>query len=139
LGNDDELVTKAVAGSVAGCAAAVAVALLLVTEDINPLLVVIVAVLCGLVAGGAAVLVVHRRFERDRIRGLERLAEANGLLIWVRVRSPEKEAHAQEVLIRHGGKAVHVHEIELAKTPEDLPLHSLRVDPWLGDEPLGRP
>jgi hypothetical protein len=139
LGNDDELVTKAVAGSVAGCAAAVAVALLLVTEDINPLLVVIVAVLCGLVAGGAAVLVVHRRFERDRIRGLERLAEANGLLIWVRVRSPEKEAHAQEVLIRHGGKAVHVHEIELAKRAEDLPLHSLRPDPWLGDERLGQP
>ena len=139
LGNDDELVTKAVAGSVAGCAAAVAVVLVLVTEDINPLLVVIVAVLCGLVAGGAAVLVVHRRFERERVRGLERLAEANGLLIWVRVRSPEKEAQAQEVLMRHGGEAVHVHEIELARRAEDLPFHSLRPDPWLGDERLGQP
>jgi hypothetical protein len=41
--------------------------------------------------------------------------------------------------MRHGGEAVHVHEIELAKRPEDLPLHSLRPDPWLGDERLGRP
>jgi hypothetical protein len=139
LGNDDELVTKAVAGSVAGCAAAVAVALLLVTENINSLLVVIVAVLCGLVAGGAAILVVHRRLQRERVRGLERLAEANGLLIWVRVRSPEKEAQAQEVLMRHGGEAVHVHEIELARRAEDLPFHSLRPDPWLGDERLGQP
>jgi hypothetical protein len=139
LGNDDELVAKAVAGSVAGCAAAVAVALLLVTEDINPLLVVILAVLCGLVAGGAAILVVHRRLHRERVRGLEKLAEANGLLIWVRVRSPEKEAQAQEVLMRHGGEAVHVHEIELARRTEDLPLHSLRPDPWLGDERLGQP
>jgi hypothetical protein len=36
-------------------------------------------------------------------------------------------------------EAVHVHEIELAKTPEDLPLQSLRADPWLGDERLGQP
>jgi hypothetical protein len=27
----------------------------------------------------------------------------------------------------------------LAKRPEDLPLHSLRPDPWLGDERLGQP
>jgi hypothetical protein len=41
--------------------------------------------------------------------------------------------------MRHGGEAVHVHEIELAKRTEGLPLASLRPDPWLGDEPLGRP
>jgi hypothetical protein len=41
--------------------------------------------------------------------------------------------------MRHGGEAVHVHEIGLAKRPEDLPLHSLRPDPWLGNERLGRP
>src|ERR1700692_2628393 len=91
------------------------------------------------VVGVVAVLVVRRRLQRERVRGLEKLAEAHGLLIWVRVQSPEKEAEAQEILARHGAEAVHVHEIELAKTPEDLPLHSLRVDPWLGDEPLGRP
>jgi hypothetical protein len=135
----DVLTTDAVVGSLAGCIGAVAMAYFLIIRGMAPLSVGIVSVLTGLVVGGVAVLVVRRRLHRERVRGLEKLAEAHGLLIWVRVQSPEKEAEAQEILARHGAEAVHVHEIELAKTPEDLPLHSLRVDPWLGDEPLGRP
>jgi hypothetical protein len=139
MGIDDVLTTDAVVGSLAGCIGAVAMAYFLIIRGMAPLSVGIVSVLTGLVVGGVAVLVVRRRLQRERVRGLEKLAEAHGLLIWVRVQSPEKEAEAQEILARHGAGAVHVHEIELAKTPEDLPLHSLRVDPWLGDEPLGRP
>ena len=135
----DVLTTDAVVGSLAGCIGAVAMAYFLIIRGMAPLSVGIVSVLTGLVVGGVAVLAVRRRLQRERVRGLEKLAEAHGLLIWVRVQSPEKEAEAQEILARHGAEAVHVHEIELAKTPEDLPLHSLRVDPWLGDEPLGRP
>jgi len=135
----DVLTTDAVVGSLAGCIGAVAMAYFLIIRGMAPLSVGIVSVLTGLVVGGVAVLVVRRQLQRERVRGLEKLAEAHGLLIWVRVQSPEKEAEAQEILARHGAEAVHVHEIELAKTPEDLPLHSLRVDPWLGDEPLGRP
>jgi hypothetical protein len=135
----DVLTTDAVVGSLAGCIGAVAMAYFLIIRGTAPLSVGIVSVLTGLVVGGVAVLAVRRRLQRERVRGLEKLAEAHGLLIWVRVQSPEKEAEAQEILARHGAEAVHVHEIELAKTPEDLPLHSLRVDPWLGDEPLGRP
>jgi hypothetical protein len=139
MGIDDVLTTDAVVGSLAGCIGAVAMAYFLIIRGMAPLSVGIVSVLTGLVVGGVAVLAVRRRLQRERVRGLEKLAEAYGLLIWVRVQSPEKEAEAQEILARHGAGAVHVHEIELAKTPEDLPLHSLRVDPWLGDEPLGRP
>jgi hypothetical protein len=138
-GDDDVLSTEAVIGSVAGCIAAIAMAFYLVARDIGPLSVGIFSVLIGLVVGGVAMLWVRRLLQRERARGLERLSEAQGLLIWVRVRSPEKEAEAQEILTRHGAKAVHIHEIELAKRPEDLPLHSLRPDPWLGDERLGQP
>jgi hypothetical protein len=138
-GEDDVLSTEAVVGSVAGCVGAIAMAFYLVARDIGPLSVGIFSVLIGLVVGGAAMLWVRRLLRRERARGLDKLSEAQGLLIWVRVRSPEKEAEAQEILTRHGGKAVHIHEIELAKRPEDLPLHSLRPDPWLGDEGLGQP
>jgi hypothetical protein len=138
-GDDDVLSTEAVVGSVAGCIGAIAMAFYLVTRDIGPLSIGIFSVLIGLVVGGAAMLWVRRLLRRERVRGLEKLSEAQGLLVWVRVRSPEKEAEAQEILTRHGGKAVHIHEIELAKTPEDLPLHSLRPDPWLGEERLGQP
>jgi hypothetical protein len=138
-GEDDVLGAETVAGSITGCIGAIALAFYLVTQDMRPLSVAILSILGGLVVGGAAVLLVRRRMQRERIRGLEKLSEAQGLLIWVRVRSPEKEAQAQEILARHGGGAVHVHEIDLAKRTEDLPLHSLRVDPWLGDERLGQP
>jgi hypothetical protein len=139
VADDDVLVSDAVVGSVAGCAAALAMAFFLLVKDISPILVGIFSILTGLLAGGAAVFWARRRLQRERVLGLEKLAEAQGLLIWVRVRSPEQEAQAQEILVRHGAEAVHVHEIELAKTPEDLPLHSLRPDPWLGDERLGQP
>jgi hypothetical protein len=139
LGEDDFLVTKMVIASVSGCAVALGMALVLVAQDMSPLSVGTISVLSGLVVGGVTLPILNRRFHRDRVRGLEPASEYQGLLIWVRVRSPEQEAQAQEILIRHGGKAVHVHEIELTKRTEDLPLHSLRPDPWLGDERLGHP
>jgi hypothetical protein len=139
VGEDDVLITDAVLGSVVGCAVALAIVYYLVTRNIGPLPVVILGAVCGFAAGGTAVYWARRRLRRERARGLEKLSEAQGLLIWVRVSSPEKEAEAQEILMRHGGEAVHVHEIELAKRTEDLPLHSLRADPWLGDERLGQP
>ena len=139
MGIDDVLSAEAVAGSIAGCIAAIAVAAILVARDTEPLYVGIFSILSGLIVGGIAVTRVRRRLYRERTLGLEKQSEWQGLLIWVRVRSPEKEAEAQETLIRHGGQAVHVHEIELATRSKDRPLHSLRVDPWLGDERLGRP
>jgi hypothetical protein len=138
-GSDDIAGTQAVVGSIAGCVAAVATACVLVIKDVRPLVVGILSILCGLVAAGISLLVVRRRFDQERRRGLDKFSEWDGLLIWVRVSSPEKEALAQEILARHGGEAVHVHEIELTRGIDDLPLHSLRPDPWLGNERLGQP
>jgi hypothetical protein len=139
IGIDDVLSAEALAGSIAGCIAAVAVAAILVARGTEPLYAGIFSILSGLIVGGIEVTRIRRRLYRERTLGLERQSEWQGLLIWVRVRSPEKESEAQEILIRRGGQAVHVHEIELATRLEDRPLHSLRVDPWLGDERLGRP
>ena len=139
MGIDDVLSVETVAGSIAGCAVAIAVAFFLVVRDAGPLSVGILSVLSGLIVGGITVYWLRRRLDRERTLGLEKQSEWQGLLIWVRVRSPEKEAEAQEILTRHGGQAVHVHEIELTREPDDIPLHSLRPDPWLGDERLGKP
>jgi hypothetical protein len=139
MGIDDVLSVETVAGSIAGCAVAIAVAFFLVVQDAGSLSVGILSVLSGLIVGGITVYWLRRRLDRERTLGLEKQSEWQGLLIWVRVRSPEKEAEAQEILTRHGGQAVHVHEIELTRETDDLPLHSLRPDPWLGDERLGKP
>jgi hypothetical protein len=53
--------------------------------------------------------------------------------------SPEQEALAQEVLLAHRAEAVRVHEIDLEKRPDNLPLGKVRPDPWLVSEPLGHP
>ena len=106
VGEDDVLNTAATVGSLAGCVGAIALAFYLVSRGTAPLAVGLFSVLSGLVIGGAALLLVRRRLRRERALGLEKLSEAQGLLIWVRVRSPEKEAEAQEILTRHGGEAV---------------------------------
>jgi hypothetical protein len=125
VGEDDVIITDAVFGGVVGCAAALAIGYYLATRNIGPLSAVLFAALCGFVVGGGAVFWARRRLRRERARGLERLSEAQGLVIWVRVHSEEKETEAQEFLLRHGAEAVHVHEIELPKRTEDLPLGSV--------------
>ena len=139
VGGDDRLGLEVVTASVVGCVVALVMAFYLVSREMTPPRVVLLSVLSGIVAAAAAIRPLRRVMQRDRVRGLEPVAEWEGLLIWVRVQSPEKEALAQEILLRHGGQAVHIHEIDVAKTVDDLPLHSLRPDPWLGNEPLGRP
>jgi hypothetical protein len=125
------LVPKSPPAASPGAIATIAVAAYLVVRDTEP----------GPDRGhpGSAVLRVRRRLYRERTLGMDKQSEWQGLLVWVRVRSPDKEARAQEILMRHGGNAVHVHEIELANRTEDLPLRSLRPDPWLAGERLGQP
>src|SRR6202140_5029907 len=95
---DVVLSAEAVAGSLAGCIAAIAVAAILVARGTEPLYVGIFSILSGLIVGGIAVPRIRRRLYREGTLGLEKQSEWQGLLIWVRVRSPEKEAEAQEIL-----------------------------------------
>jgi hypothetical protein len=95
------------------------------------------AVVGGGAAGGVGALMASRALSREETRELETQLATGGLVLWVRVRSAEKEEAAQRILREHGGEAVRVHEIELEKRLDDLPLSALRPDPWLGDERLG--
>ncbi|WP_240530330.1 hypothetical protein [Novosphingobium sp. PC22D] len=61
--------------------------------------------------------------ERDLWRG--------GLVVFVRARAAEAEERAQAIMRRNGARNVHVHEIELKKTLDDLPLARIQPDPWL--------
>ncbi len=61
----------------------------------------------------------------------------DGLIVWVHVRTPDREQKAHHILQLRGVDAVRVHEVEIEKRAENIPLSSLRPDPWLGDERLG--
>ena len=135
--HDDITMTLAVAASLLGATAGSAVAFGVVSSGGDGWSAGILGALVGLGAGAVGALVMVRVFRHDDLRGLESLQFDRGVVLWVRVRSAEREAMAQDILRRNGGRAVRVHEIEIEKRTEDLPLSSLRPDPWLGSEPLG--
>jgi hypothetical protein len=136
---DDMIVTEIVISSLIGCAGGLAIAYYLSTKDMPTIAVIMMSFAVGLALAALAMMPVHRAFKRESMRGLDKLSEGDGLLIWVRVRSPATEAAANKILLRHGANFVHIHEFEEKKTIEDLPLGELRPDPWLGDERLGQP
>ena len=82
------------------------------------------AVAGGAAAGGIGALIA-RSIGREQARTLEEQLATGGLVLWVRVRSPEREEKAQEILKAHGAEAVRVHEIEIGKRFEDVPLSEL--------------
>jgi hypothetical protein len=97
-----------------------------------------IAAAIGAIAAGWIGAQLVRGLARRRIRNLKAQLITGELVLLIRVRSAEEEAKATEILLRHGAQAVRPHEITIDKGLEHLPLHSLRVDPWLGDEPLAQ-
>jgi hypothetical protein len=139
LTRDDITVGLILAASLFGAAAGVGIVLVAMATGRDGWSAGILGTIVGLCTGGVAALVMARAFRREDLQGLEALEFSRGVVLWVRVHSPEQEAMAQDILVRNGGKAVRVHEIEIEQRPEDLPLGTLRPDPWLGSEPLGHP
>ena len=128
----------AVAGTLAAFAAMIGV-LIVIASGGGTGLAVTVAITAGVIGGGFGLCMVARFCGRERRRALEKLEEARGLILWARVRTPDREERAVQIMQEHGARAVRVHVIEIAKTVEDIPLSSLRPDPWLGPERLGHP
>ncbi len=90
----------------------------------------VIAAAAGFLAGLVGVGLTRgllRTFE-DRIE--DNLA-AGGVVVWVRVHDQEQELRALEILQKGGADAVRVHEIEIDKRLEDLPLANVEPDPLL--------
>lgn len=139
LADDDIANIRIVAASTFGSISAVFTALIFFLRGSSSTQIGVMAVLIGLIAAGGALLAVPHLLGSRKFSGIERLLAARGIIMWIRVHSDEQESQAREILLAHGASAVRVHEIDIAKTPEDLPLGSIRPDPWLGSERLGQP
>ncbi|HEY9536087.1 MAG TPA: hypothetical protein VIS03_00730, partial [Kiloniellaceae bacterium] len=48
---------------------------------------------------------------------LQAQLDRGGLLLWVRTREPELETRAQDILRRHSGQDVHLHELPDPQSP----------------------
>jgi hypothetical protein len=62
-------------------------------------------------AGGALGTLLARYFERRHARYLHEQLEHGGILLWVRTPDAQREAAAVEILKRHAGEDVHVHDL----------------------------
>lgn len=132
--DDIATATAGVAGMLFYLGAATA-AMTVVASGGSLALVAAAAAAAGTVGAGIGAAAIHL-LGKKQAEDLELQLMAGGIVVWVRVRDPEKEAQAQEILARFGGEAIRVHEIEIEKRLTDLPLSSLKPDPWLGGEPL---
>ena len=132
--DDIATATAGVAGMLFYLGAATA-AMTVVASGGSLALVAAAAAAAGTVGAGIGAAAIHL-LGKKQAEELELQLMAGGMVVWVRVRYPEKEAQAQEILARFGGEAIRVHEIEIDKGLADLPLSKLKPDPWLGGEPL---
>ena len=123
--------------SVAGCLGVMIGAIVAVASRGTTAQTIIAAVVGGAIGCGLGILIARRLGRRWR-QSPKTPASTDGLVLWVRVRTPEREQAALRILKDRGADAVHVHESEIEKRLEDLPLSSLRADPWLGER-LGEP
>jgi hypothetical protein len=92
----------------------------------------------GAAAGGIGALIA-RALGQEEAQELEDQLALGGLVLWVRVRSPEREPKAQQILREQGAEAVRVHELEIDQRFEGSPLDAAVLDPWLGSGPIGKP
>ena len=136
---EDITTTFMVVVSVVASAAAIAAAFAVVASRGGTAVAAVAAVLAALLAGSLAAIFTARVLRPAQSKALEPLTAAHGIVLWVRTRSPDREDKARQILQRHGGQAIRVHEIDVEKRTEDIPLSSVRPDPWLGDERLGQP
>ncbi len=100
---------------------------------------VIYCAIVGAIIGCGLGIVIARLIGFRWVLTSNKLASSDGLVLWVRVRTPDHEQKALRILKLRGAGGVRVHEIERSKRVGDLPLSSLRPDPWLGNERLGAP
>jgi hypothetical protein len=97
------------------------------------------AAIAGACVGTTLGLWILVKLRRERLPEVDPTRGAAAeLALLVRVRSAEQEAKAERILRAHHAVALRAHEIEVEKRVDDIPLSSLRIDPWLGDERLGK-
>ncbi|MEO3385395.1 hypothetical protein [Mesorhizobium sp. CAU 1741] len=132
--DDISTATAGVAGMLFYLGAATA-AMSVVASGGSLALVVAAAAAAGAVGAGIGASAIHL-LGKKQAEQLELQLMSGGIVVWVRSRDPESEARAQEILGRFGGENIRVHEIEIEKRLDDVPLSKLKPDPWLGDEPL---
>ncbi len=80
----------------------------------------LVAIIGAAAAGGGAAAAVEALGQwagKNRAHFLHEQIKRGGIMMWVMLRSPEQEAKARDILMRHGAEIIHAHEADLPTHP----------------------
>jgi hypothetical protein len=95
----------------------------------------IAAVIGGALAAGGVGLglgsLVARAIGRDTAKHLETQIARGGILLWARTHDAAHEQRALEILKKHSGGDVHLHDIVTGTEPQSDPLTGIEPDPFL--------
>ena len=89
------------------------------------------AAVAGTASGGLGALAA-RYLGKERAKLIETMIMEGGLVVWVRVRSEERERLAEAIMRDGSAEAVRVHEIALDKRLSELPLADVVADEVAG-------
>lgn len=97
------------------------------------------AALAAAAAGGSSGLVgalFAKQLGKRYADHIDEQLRKGGLLLWVGIRDEAHERRALEILKKHSGDDVHVHDHHHPHDPESSPLSGVNVDPFLPGAPI---
>jgi hypothetical protein len=129
---DDHSIAEARTGAIGGLAyiGAVAAAGVVVASGGGLAAAIAGAALAG---GGGGLLgsIAARFIGQAHAENLQGQLDRGGLLLWVRTTSADEEKRALDILRKHRGEDVHIHELPVSDDPEANPLSGIAIDPFL--------
>jgi len=129
---DDHSIAEARTGAIGGLAyiGAVAAAGVVVASGGGLAAAIAGAALAG---GGGGLLgsIAARFIGQAHAENLQTQLDKGGLLLWVATANADEETHALEILRKHGGQDVHIHELPVSDDPDANPLSGITIDPFL--------
>ena len=134
--DDDTTTIKALAfGTLTGIGTLGAAGLLVASGGALPA--VLLAAGAGGAAGSALGKLIADRLGASALEQFESDFRLGGLAVFVRLREGMDEEKIRQTMARAGALNIRVHEIEIAKKTDDLPLADIRPDPLLSQQRLG--
>jgi hypothetical protein len=129
---DDHSLAEARTGAIGGLAyiGAVAAAGVVVASGGGLAAAIAGAALAG--GGGGLLGSIAARFIGEaHAKNLQGQLDKGGLLLWVNTANADEEQRALDILRKHGGRDVHIHELPVSDDPDANPLSGISIDPFL--------
>ncbi len=131
VGRENIALVQAMVVAIFGFLAAAGAAAIVIATQHDVMQGLIAAIFAATVACAVCGYIFARRVKLRDVAVVDEVGANREIMLWVRVDSSDREARAKEILLEHDAESVRTLEVEIAKTPDDLPLSRFRPDPFI--------